>query len=202
MVLLQRLLHRAVVGRAGGDVHFRLALADLSGVQEYDHAPDSAALAPSPPALLLLQILGGPQHVPTRLVLNSSPLSYRPLSADKLPGKGDLISIDCEFIALNCEEAEIMPDGHRIIRKEADLRLGRVTVLTHELDVFVDDYILCEDSVADYLTRFSGLTHEDLELKKSKHHLVELKDAYSRLRMLVDRGCVFVGHGRGSFVGV
>lgn len=127
-----------------------------------------------------------------------SPLNYRPLPPDQLPGKNDLISIDCEYIALNCEQAEILPDGHRIVRKEADLRLGRVTVLTHELEVFVDDYILCEDTVADYLTRFSGLTRDDLELKKSQHHLVELKDAYTRLRTLVDRGCIFVGHGRGG----
>lgn len=124
-----------------------------------------------------------------------SPLNYRPLPPDQLPGKNDLISIDCEYIALNCEQAEVLPDGHRIVRKEADLRLGRVTVLTKELEVFIDDYILCEDVVADYLTRFSGLTHDDLELKKSQHHLVELKDAYTRLRMLVDRGCIFVGHG-------
>ena len=38
------------------------------------------------------------------MLLLSSPLSYRPLNADQLPGKGELISIDCEFIALNCEE--------------------------------------------------------------------------------------------------
>ena len=88
------------------------------------------------------------------------------------------------------------PDGHRIVRKEADLRLGRVTCLTRDLEVFLDDYILCEDPVADYLTRFSGLSREDLEFHSSHNHLVCLKDAYSRLRRLVDRGCVFVGHGR------
>ena len=87
------------------------------------------------------------------------------------------------------------------MRKEADLQLGRVTCLTRDLTVFVDDYILCEDPVADYLTRFSGLKHEDLELRLSKHYLVPLKEAYSRLRTLVDRGCIFVGHGR-EFCGV
>lgn len=81
------------------------------------------------------------------------------------------------------------------MRKEADLRLGRVTCLTRDLQVFVDDYILCEDPVADYLTRFSGLKQEDLEIHLSKHYLVPLKEAYSRLRSLVDRGCIFVGHG-------
>ena len=61
--------------------------------------------------------------------------------------------------------------------------------------MFIDDYILCEDPVADYLTRFSGLTHDDLEIHKSKHYLVQLKDSYMRLRYLIDRGCIFVGHG-------
>ena len=153
---------------------------------------------PSPPPFYSSVSLGAPNMFPRFHDLMHSPLNYRPLPPDQLPGKNDLISIDCEYIALNCEQAEILPDGHRIVRKEADLRLGRVTVLTHELEVFVDDYILCEDTVADYLTRFSGLTRDDLELKKSQHHLVELKDAYTRLGTLVDRGCIFVGHGRGG----
>ena len=50
------------------------------------------------------------------------------------------------------------------------MRLGRVTCLTRDLQVFVDDYILCEDPVADYLTRFSGLKQEDLEIHHSKHY--------------------------------
>ena len=136
-----------------------------------------------------------PFYTPISLGAPNIPLTYRQLSPDEIPGKGDLVAIDCEFIALNCEEAEVTPDGHRIVRKEADLRLGRVTCLTRDLEVFLDDYILCEDPVADYLTRFSGLSREDLEFHSSHHHLVCLKDAYSRLRRLVDRGCVFVGHG-------
>ena len=56
-----------------------------------------------------------------------------------------------------------------------------MTCLTRDLQVFVDDYILCEDPVADYLTRFSGLKQEDLEIHHSKHYLVPLKEAYSRL---------------------
>lgn len=133
---------------------------------------------------------------------------YRRLEGVALPARGDLVAIDCEFVALNCEEvrsrgdshpqAEVLPDGHRIVKKEANLQLGRVTCLTSDLRVFLDDYILCEDPVADYLSRFSGLSREDLDVETSQHHLVTLKDAYSRLRRLVDRGCVFVGHGCGA----
>ena len=70
-----------------------------------------------------------------------------------------------------------------------------MTCLTRDLNVFIDDYILCEDAVADYLTRFSGLKQEDLVVRQSKHYLVPLKESYMRLRTLVDRGCIFVGHG-------
>lgn len=35
----------------------------------------------------------------------------------------------------------------------------------------------------------------DLSPETSKHTLVPLKVAYKKLRMLVDVGCVFLGHG-------
>lgn len=35
----------------------------------------------------------------------------------------------------------------------------------------------------------------DLDPATSKHTLVPLKVAYKKLRLLVDLGCVFVGHG-------
>lgn len=59
----------------------------------------------------------------------------------------------------------------------------------------IDDYIRAVEPVHDYLTRFSGLVPGDLDPALSKHHIVELKHAYLKLRYLVDAGCVFVGHG-------
>lgn len=45
-----------------------------------------------------------------------------------LPSAGDLVAIDCEFVALSKEEAEVMSDGRRVVRKEARLSLGLLVV--------------------------------------------------------------------------
>lgn len=47
----------------------------------------------------------------------------------------------------------------------------------------------------DYLTRYSGICPGDLDPLTSKHTVVNLKDLYTKLRALVDRGVIFVGHG-------
>ena len=59
----------------------------------------------------------------------------------------------------------------------------------------IDDYIRAVEPVHDYLTRFSGLIAGDLDPALTKHHIVELKHAYLKLRYLIDAGCIFVGHG-------
>ena len=61
--------------------------------------------------------------------------------------------------------------------------------------VMTDDYVLPSEPVMDYLTRFSGLTAEDLDPATSRHNLVTSRTAYLKLRYLIDRGCVLVGHG-------
>ena len=52
-------------------------------------------------------------------------------------------------------------------------------------EVIIDDYILPTEPIVDYKTRFSGLTHEDLDPTESPHHLVNLRTAYLKLRHLV-----------------
>jgi PAB-dependent poly(A)-specific ribonuclease subunit 2 len=47
----------------------------------------------------------------------------------------------------------------------------------------------------DYLTRFSGIVSKDLNPKQSPHHLIGTRAAYLKLRFLMERGCIFVGHG-------
>ncbi|MBE7181772.1 MAG: hypothetical protein INR71_11305, partial [Terriglobus roseus] len=47
----------------------------------------------------------------------------------------------------------------------------------------------------DYLTAFSGIYPGDLDRATSRHALVNLKAAYKKLWLLLNLGCIFVGHG-------
>ncbi|CAM9107459.1 unnamed protein product [Ectocarpus fasciculatus] len=58
-----------------------------------------------------------------------------------------------------------------------------------------DDYVLPAEPVIDYVTRFSGVTCEDLNPTLSTHALISHRAAILKLRYYIDAGCVFVGHG-------
>ena len=140
----------------------------------------------------------------------------------ELPSKGSVVAIDCEFVEIEPEEAHVRADGRRMVKRPARLTLGRMSVIdgtrvgkkklkswdstSSNLGgvgerssvggvCFIDDYIHTEEAVTDYLTRFSGLVREDLDPHLSRRHLVPLRTAYLKLRLLVDRGCTIVGHG-------
>eukprot|EP00753_Platysulcus_tardus_P016791 PLAT6041.1.p1 GENE.PLAT6041.1~~PLAT6041.1.p1 ORF type:complete len:647 (+),score=296.72 PLAT6041.1:749-2689(+) len=121
--------------------------------------------------------------------------TFTRLRPSELPGRGDHVAIDCEFVSLCAEEADVLADGRRVVTKESRLSLGRVSVLRSDGLPFIDDYITTSEPVVDYLTRFSGLVPGDLNPSTSPHYVVSLKTAYLKLRHLVDRGCIFVGHG-------
>jgi hypothetical protein len=61
--------------------------------------------------------------------------------------------------------------------------------------IIADDYILPVEPVLDYVTRFSGITEEDLNPQASKHSILTQRAAYLKLRYFIDAKCVFVGHG-------
>lgn len=48
--------------------------------------------------------------------------------------------------------------------------------------------LFSSEPVVDYLTQYSGIVAGDLDRSVSTHHLVTLKQAYVKLRSLVDRG--------------
>ena len=63
-------------------------------------------------------------------------------------------------------------------------------------EVVIDDYVVQSERVVDYATRFSGISPEDLDPRSStREKLVHRSATLMKLRHLIDRGCVLVGHG-------
>ncbi|TPX36525.1 hypothetical protein SmJEL517_g01378 [Synchytrium microbalum] len=127
-------------------------------------------------------------------------ITYKRLTPEETQSlKGALCGLDAEFVALSKEESEVRSDGVRQVVRPSRLGLARVSVtrgFEPEDDTpFIDEYISTTEEVVDYLTDYSGIAPGDLDPAVSLHPLVPLKVAYKKLRMLVDQGCIFVGHG-------
>ena len=103
------------------------------------------------------------------------------------------------MVTLIREEIEITADGTRVTVIPTRQGLGRVSVVRawgeEEGIPFIDDYITINEPIVDYVTQFSGLEEGDLDPRRSKHALVSLKMAYKKLWLLLNLGCIFVGHG-------
>jgi hypothetical protein len=121
--------------------------------------------------------------------------TFTPMTSHTMLRANDVVAIDCEFVSTSSEISHISTEGRRVVTKDPTLALARVSCLRSTGEPFIDDYIQKSEHVMDYLTRFSGLIHGDLDPATSSHHLVSLKSAYLKLRWLVDTGVVFVGHG-------
>ncbi|KAK8846644.1 PAB-dependent poly(A)-specific ribonuclease subunit PAN2 [Kwoniella newhampshirensis] len=129
----------------------------------------------------------------------SNMIKHKVLQPEEMPKPGTLVAIDAEFVALQQEEMEFRSDGTKNILRPSHMSLARVSVLRGEGQLegkpFIDDYIHTSEAVVDYLTEFSGIKAGDLDPNNSPHTLVPLKVAYKKLRLLVDLGCIFIGHG-------
>ena len=128
---------------------------------------------------------------------------FRPLSpSEPLPGCNTHCAIDAEFVRLLREEIDMGADGSRTITRPARSGLARVSVLRgdgYEPELpFIDDYIATEEPVDDYLTQYSGLHMGDLTVGVSPVKLVNLKEVYKKLWVLLNLGCKFIGHGLSS----
>lgn len=106
-----------------------------------------------------------------------------------------LIGIDAEFVLISKDETEAKSDGTKVIVRPGSMSLARISLVREDGSPFVDDYITTSESVLDYLTEYSGIRPKDLDVTLSPHNVIPLKDAYRKLRLLVDMGFVFVGHG-------
>ncbi|KDQ59577.1 hypothetical protein JAAARDRAFT_77653 [Jaapia argillacea MUCL 33604] len=121
------------------------------------------------------------------------------LRYEELPKPGTLVAIDAEFVSMQQEETEYRSDGTKKIIRPARLSLARVSVLRGDGPKqgipFIDDHIHTSEAIVDYLTEFSGIKFGDLDPHLSRYTLTPLKLVYKKLRLLVDRGCIFIGHG-------
>ncbi|KNZ74766.1 PAB-dependent poly(A)-specific ribonuclease subunit PAN2 [Termitomyces sp. J132] len=139
----------------------------------------------------------------TSISLNRDPhlIKHEALLANELPRPGTFVAIDAEFVSMQQEETEFRSDGTKKVLRPARLSLARVSVLRGDGQKqgipFIDDYIHTSEVIVDYLTEFSGIKFVvgDLDPHLSRHTLTPLKLVYKKLRLLVDRGCVFIGHG-------
>ncbi|KMQ44590.1 PAB-dependent poly(A)-specific ribonuclease subunit pan2 [Trichophyton rubrum] len=128
--------------------------------------------------------------------------SCQVLKPNEKPTPGTAIALDTEFVDLEKAEIEVKADGtHEMIRPSKS-GLARVSVIrgngTLESSPFIDDYITIKDPIVDYVTQYSGIKPGDLDPRTSAHNLVPLKVAYKKLWLLLNLGCVFVGHGLAS----
>lgn len=124
------------------------------------------------------------------------------LRPEEKPKDGTAIALDTEFVDLEKAEIDIKADGTQETIRPAKSGLARVSVLrgdgTDEGIPFIDDYITIHETIVDYKTQYSGIRPGDLDTRISTHNLVPLKVAYKKLWLLLNLGCVFVGHGLAS----
>jgi PAB-dependent poly(A)-specific ribonuclease subunit 2 len=113
-----------------------------------------------------------------------------------LPGEGDIVALDAEFVSVQEEETVLGDSGDKVIIKETRHALARVSVVDcRSNSILIDDHVLPKEPVVDCLTRFSGILPGDLDPKTSPYHLVPTRTAHLKLRALMERGCIFLGHG-------
>ncbi|KAI5288331.1 poly(A)-specific ribonuclease [Ascosphaera aggregata] len=125
------------------------------------------------------------------------------LAPTEKPTSSTPVALDTEFVDLEKAEIEVKADGTQEMIRPSKSGLARVSVIRgsegpKEGIPFIDDYITINDPIVDYVTQYSGIKPGDLDLRLSQHNLVPLKIAYKKLWILLNLGCVFVGHGLAS----
>lgn len=131
-------------------------------------------------------------------------VEYELLTRDEAPRPGTLVAIDAEFVQLSPPEYEVSFHKQKRVVRPKLLALGRISVLRgegpQEGKCFIDDYIVATEHIDDYITSFSGIEPGDLDPHVSKRTVVTLQTAYRKMWLLLNLGCIFVGHSlKGDF---
>lgn len=127
-------------------------------------------------------------------------VQYKLLCKEEAPRPETMVAIDAEFVILNEELSDIDCNGVKTIVKPKRTALARLSAIRCEEGElfgvpFIDDYIFNQEHIEDYLTRYSGISPGDLDLEKSSKPLVSREVTYRKVWLLMQLGCVFVGHG-------
>lgn len=81
----------------------------------------------------------------------------------------------CHYDPPRPAQDEILADGSRIVHKVSRQAPGRVSIISGDEEVLLDEYIEVTEHIVDYLTRFSGLAAGDLSPATSPHRLCPYK---------------------------
>ncbi|KAJ2235940.1 poly(A)-specific ribonuclease [Coemansia sp. RSA 1722] len=109
-------------------------------------------------------------------------------------------AFDAEFVVLETAKMEVFSDGTQELHKPPIHTLARLSVIRangghlHGMP-FIDDYVAITRPIADLATQYSGIHAGDLEIGSSPYKLSTMKEAYKKLRLLVDSRCTIIGHG-------
>ncbi|SCU99206.1 LANO_0F01134g1_1 [Lachancea nothofagi CBS 11611] len=125
---------------------------------------------------------------------------YKLLTKSEPPHFGSLIAMDAEFVVLADEQVEISCRGQRTLINPKKTALARISVLRgndgEDFGVpFIDDYVVNTNHIENYLTRYSGIEPGDLDPVTSTKTLAPRQMVYRKIWLLLQMGCVFVGHG-------
>ena len=123
----------------------------------------------------------------TRSITDGRP-PKQAVDMDSLPGQGDLIAFDAEFVSVQEEESTLTKSGSKVTTREVRHAVARISVIDCKTrKVLIDDHVLPQERVVDCLTRFSGIVARDLDPAQSPHHLISTRSAYLKLRLLMER---------------